>query len=187
MFKKILVALNKSDISLQALEEAIALAKATHAQLKLVHVLDNQDPDQPAFPYYTEYQAYSAFNTESIEQYHKDYQSFVNRSWQWLGGHANRVIKEGIPTEYDQARGTAGQCICDAANMWDADLIMIGSRGLSGLKELFWGSVSNYVIHHADSSVCVIHPHRHQTPQVELPAEQVLTEQAPLAQPTAYG
>ena len=109
MFKKILVALNKSDIGLQALENAIALAKATNAQLKLVHVLDDHDPEQPAFPYPTEYQAYSAFNVEMLDRYQKDYQAFLDKSWQWLIWHANRATEHGITTEYDQPKGAAAK------------------------------------------------------------------------------
>lgn len=190
MFTKILVALNKSDISLQALEEAIALAKATNAQLKLVHVLDDHDPDQPPFPYPTEYQAYSAFNVEILDRYQKDYQAFVDRSWKWLSWHAGKATELGITTEYDQPRGTAGNCICDAARVWDADLIMIGSRCLTGLKELFLGSVSNYVVHNAECSVCVIHPQlRQRQPhleewvpeqQAESSTKEVLAEDTPL-------
>lgn len=190
MFKKILVALNKSDIGLQALENAIALAQATNAQLKLVHVLDDHDPEQPAFPYPAEYQAYSAFNVEMLDRYQKDYQAFVDKSWQWLIWQANRATELGIQTEYDQPTGNAGTHICEAAKAWDADLIMIGSRCLTGLKELFLGSVSNYVVHHAECSVCVIHPQLH--PQQshpkqshpkqssDLTTEQALPEDAPL-------
>ncbi|MEM9214470.1 MAG: universal stress protein [Cyanobacteria bacterium P01_F01_bin.150] len=177
MFKKILVALNKSDISLQALEEAIALAQATNAQLKLVHVLDDRDPDQPAFPYPVDYQAYSAANVEILDQYQKDYQAFVDNSWKWLSWHANRATEFGIHTEYDQFKGNAGKHICATAKAWDADVIMIGSRCLTGLKELFWGSVSNYVAHHAACSVCVMHPQLLQKQESGQPTDQP-TDQA---------
>ena len=161
MLQKILVAVNKSDISMQALDEAIALAKATNAQLKLIHVLDDRDPDQPEFPYPTEYQAYSAFNLEILDTYQKQYETFVATSWKWLEQQAQNAIDAGVPTEYEQPTGMAGKHICTYAQTWDADLIMIGSRCLKGLRELLLGSVSNYVVHHAQCSVCVIHPKDH--------------------------
>ena len=180
MFKKILVALNKSDISLQALEEAIALAQATHAQLKLIHVLDDHDPDQPAFPYPTEYQAYSAFNVDILARYQQDYQTFVDKSWQWLSWHATRATELGIPTEYDQPKGNAGKRICEAAKAWDADVILIGSRCLTGLKELFLGSVSNYVVHHAECSVYVLHPQVNKPQRLDQSTEQSLAAETTL-------
>jgi nucleotide-binding universal stress UspA family protein len=42
------------------------------------------------------------------------------------------------------------------ARTWNADLIVIGRRGLRGLAEMFLGSVSNHVIHHAHCSVLVV-------------------------------
>ncbi|MGQ9872468.1 universal stress protein [Leptodesmis sp.] len=40
--------------------------------------------------------------------------------------------------------------------MGGADLILIGNRGHTGLKELFLGSASNYVLHHAPCSVLTV-------------------------------
>ena len=42
------------------------------------------------------------------------------------------------------------------AKDWNADLIIMGRRGLTGLSEMFLGSVSNYVVHHASCSVLLI-------------------------------
>jgi nucleotide-binding universal stress UspA family protein len=53
----------------------------------------------------------------------------------------------------------AVEIIKSARNM-RADLIVVGSRGLSGLKQMFLGSVSNKVVYRAGCSVAVI---RHQT------------------------
>ncbi|MGK7889909.1 MAG: universal stress protein [Leptolyngbyaceae cyanobacterium] len=158
MLQKILVAIDKSDISLQALDEAIALAKATQAQLKLIHVLDDRDPDQPAFPYISEFHDYPDLSTTLLSTYHNDYQVFINRSWEWLNWHTNQAIAVGIEAVCDQPSGPAGNRICRSAKEWDADLVIIGSRCLIGLKELLLGSVSNYVVHHAPCSVQVVHP-----------------------------
>ena len=50
---------------------------------------------------------------------------------------------------------TAG-AILDAADAADADAIVLGSRGLTGLKSLLLGSVSHAVIQHADRAVVVV-------------------------------
>lgn len=46
--------------------------------------------------------------------------------------------------------------ICDVARSWKADLIVLGRRGYSGVKELFLGSVSNYVLHHTPCSILTV-------------------------------
>jgi nucleotide-binding universal stress UspA family protein len=52
--------------------------------------------------------------------------------------------------------GDPGHSICESAQNWGADLIVLGRRGRTGFAEAFLGSVSNYVVHHASCSVFVI-------------------------------
>jgi nucleotide-binding universal stress UspA family protein len=46
--------------------------------------------------------------------------------------------------------------IVDDARAWGADLIVVGSRGRSGISRWFLGSVAEYVVRHARSSVEVL-------------------------------
>lgn len=64
--------------------------------------------------------------------------------------------KPGARATVTVLQGDAGQQIIETAAKRGADLIVIGSRGNSGLKELFLGSVSHYVIKHTDTAVLVI-------------------------------
>jgi nucleotide-binding universal stress UspA family protein len=50
------------------------------------------------------------------------------------------------------------QGVVDAANELDAALIVIGSRGLSGLREIVEGSVSHQVAEHAGRPVLIVPP-----------------------------
>lgn len=51
---------------------------------------------------------------------------------------------------------TAARAILAVANELGADAIVMGSRGLTGLKSLLIGSVSHEVIQHADRTVVVV-------------------------------
>jgi nucleotide-binding universal stress UspA family protein len=42
------------------------------------------------------------------------------------------------------------------AKSWQADLIVLGRRGLKGISEIFLGSVSNYIVHQALCSVLIV-------------------------------
>jgi nucleotide-binding universal stress UspA family protein len=52
--------------------------------------------------------------------------------------------------------GLPRQVIVDEANKWNADLIVMGSRGLGAWNRLLLGSVSSAVVHHAECSVEIV-------------------------------
>jgi nucleotide-binding universal stress UspA family protein len=74
----------------------------------------------------------------------------------WLQEQCELATRQGIPTEWDSRQGEPGFQICQLAKGWDANLIVLGRRGRSGLTEMLMGSVSNYVLHHAPCSVFVV-------------------------------
>jgi nucleotide-binding universal stress UspA family protein len=69
------------------------------------------------------------------------------------------MVAELAPTvECDAAvlEGQPADALLGASK--DADLIVVGSRGLGGFKRLMLGSVSDQVVHHAPCPVLVVHP-----------------------------
>ncbi len=66
---------------------------------------------------------------------------------------AEHVIEEATPN-----KRRIGQAICDSARDRSADVILIGSHGSSHAGEFLLGSVSQYVLHHANSPVLVVRP-----------------------------
>jgi nucleotide-binding universal stress UspA family protein len=53
--------------------------------------------------------------------------------------------------------GDAAAEIIAAAGEWKADLIVLGSRGRTGLTRLLLGSVARNVLHGSEASVLVVH------------------------------
>jgi nucleotide-binding universal stress UspA family protein len=51
-----------------------------------------------------------------------------------------------------------GESICKTAKDKNAQMIVLGSRGLGTIRRTLMGSVSHYVVHHADIPVTVIPP-----------------------------
>jgi nucleotide-binding universal stress UspA family protein len=56
-----------------------------------------------------------------------------------------------------EATGPVWKTIVDTADLHDAAAIVIGSRGLTGLRSMLLGSVSNAVVHHTERPTFVIH------------------------------
>lgn len=159
MFGKILVALDMSVLSRSAFEEAITLAKAVNGNLMLLHVLSSDEEGTPAMPNLPSIEYYPALELEPLERYQKQWEAWEKQGLDLLKLLANQANAAGVSTEFTQLSGSPGRTICEFAQNWKADLIMIGRRGRSGLRELFLGSVSNYVLHHAPCSVLTVqHP-----------------------------
>jgi nucleotide-binding universal stress UspA family protein len=71
---------------------------------------------------------------------------------------AKLVIDAGLKATAETAvvRTTVAEAIIDAAVHVDADAIVMGTRGLTGIKSAVLGSVSHHVLQHADRPVIVI-------------------------------
>ncbi|KAH8878469.1 Universal stress protein [Schistosoma japonicum] len=49
-----------------------------------------------------------------------------------------------------------GEAIVQNAEKYNTNLLVVGSRGFGAIKRTIMGSVSDYVVHHANTAVCVI-------------------------------
>ncbi len=163
MIRRILVAVDASDLSVNAYQEAIALAKALGSELKLFHVLTDGEPGAPQRNLYFDEAYYPAIDQQLLSKYEKDWNAYVEDCLEWLKWQAAEARQAGIETQFDQVYGSPGRRICEAAKAWNADLIVMGNRGRSGLNELLLGSVSSYVMHHASCSVFIVHANPQKT------------------------
>ena len=64
--------------------------------------------------------------------------------------------KKGVALHAIERRGDAATLIVDEAEQEHADLIVMGTRGLSATKRWTLGSVSTKVLHHAPCDVLVV-------------------------------
>ena len=153
MIDKILATIDTSSRNQAVFETAISLAQATGAKLMLLHVLSEEDVDYPILPTYA-YYAVLKGKDDSI--FHQTFDEYERKEEEFLRDLAKKAIALGIDTEYTQLSGIPGWTICETASNWSANLILVGSRGFKGMKEMFVGSVSNYVTHHAPCSVLIV-------------------------------
>ncbi len=155
MFHKILVALDNSELSQQVFDRAVFLAKSTNASLMLLHVQSAYDEYylKPGFP---GAEIYPSLYTQTSPTYMKQCEEMEKQGLEELKFLAEQAIASGVKAEFIQNQGEPGPMICNAAISCQADLIIMGRRGRTGLSELFLGSVSNYVLHHAPCAVLVV-------------------------------
>ena len=140
-YSRVVVAYDHSELSKKALKMAMDLAKQDQ-QIELFVVMVMQ-PDKP-IPY-----AYGFGVVELLEEQLERANTLCNEIEQELESLPNK-------TKALLLKGNAGMMIVDFVKKNDADLVVMGSRGLSGLKELFLGSVSHYVVQKAPCQVLIV-------------------------------
>ncbi len=140
-FRRILIALDDSTIAAHAVEVGTELATALKAQTALVYVVDptvGLEPDS----------GISAAEWRATLK--REGQAFLATAAQRTGETpAWQFLREGKPADQ----------ILAAAREWEADVIVIGTHGRSGVSRLMLGSTAESVVRHAPCPVLVIKPH----------------------------
>ena len=157
MFKKILVAMDSSSMSKLVFAKGLSIAKQNQANLMLLHVLSGEEEESPmplppevGDPYWT------TVSEVTLESWLKQWETYESECLAQLQKFTAEAHRSDINTEFRQLAGNPGRTICHLAWSWQADLIVVGNRGRSGIGELLLGSVSNYVLHHAPCSVLTV-------------------------------
>ncbi|BAT54171.1 hypothetical protein NOS3756_31360 [Nostoc sp. NIES-3756] len=156
MFNKILVAVNNTEVGKQVFEKAVSLAVATNAELLLLHVISPFDDDYLGASALDTQNAYGTTQVHSVEHYMGQWNNLKQEGIDFLTLLTNQAIAKGVTADFTQELGEPSRLICEIARSWNADLIILGRRGLHGLSEFLLGSVSNYVLHHAPCSVLTV-------------------------------
>ncbi|MBR8826561.1 MAG: universal stress protein [Gomphosphaeria aponina SAG 52.96 = DSM 107014] len=156
MYQKILVAIDTSERGKNVFEKALSLAKTNNANLMLLHVLSPEEDNSPlAIP--TDFSApYCDISEVAYKTWQEQWQTFENIGLEVLHSFEKKAKQAEVNVELKQFYGSASRVICKEAKDWQADLIVVGRRGRSGLSEMILGSVSNYVLHHAHCSVLIV-------------------------------
>jgi nucleotide-binding universal stress UspA family protein len=63
---------------------------------------------------------------------------------------------EGIEAESHARKGDAADALLQVAAEHEADLIVVGNKGMTGTKRFLLGSVPNKISHHAPCSVLIV-------------------------------
>ncbi len=146
MFEKILVPLDGSANSVDALKNAVQIAKKFDAKITLIHVCS---VGEPVVVSRMTMRRYTGVFDKLVE-------ACMNAGANILANGEKTAEAEGVQVETLLKEGHAVHEILKTAGEGEFDLIVIGSRGLSVTKEIFLGSVSHGVIIHSRCPVLVV-------------------------------
>jgi nucleotide-binding universal stress UspA family protein len=144
MFRSIVVGTDGSETAHKAVREAVELARSVGASLSVVS-------------------AYAPVSSQRL----KEEQREAPEDMQWMINAREDVdatLRE-VQEEYEDAdveietfarQGDPADAILDLAEEREADLIVVGNKGMTGAKRFLLGSVPNKVSHHAPCSVLII-------------------------------
>jgi nucleotide-binding universal stress UspA family protein len=144
MFSSIVVGTDGSETATKAVSQAVDLARSLGAKLELVS-------------------AYEPVSEQRLKQERKQ----TPEDLQWainpredvdatLESAADIARKAGVEVAVYARQGDPADAILDVAEEQQADLVIVGNKGMTGAKRFLLGSVPNKVSHHAPCSVLII-------------------------------
>ena len=134
MYKSILVPLDGSEASDDALQQAIGVARGDTATLHLLHVIDS-------FPVMFELSAQTSFETmkQSLRSWSEGMLETARRKAAEQGVNAQVIGRELVT-------GRVSDTIVDVAREAACDLIVMGTHGRRGLRRMMLGSDAESVV-----------------------------------------
>lgn len=146
MYKRIAVAVDGSETSNKALNEAVGLAGLMGAALLLVHVCEEA-------PVMWEAEGLGVIPMQGVTE------AFVLAGKNLLAKDKARVAEQGVAVEtklVESYGGRIGSVIAEEAQNWKADLLVVGTHGRKGLGHLLLGSVAEGVMRTATMPVLMV-------------------------------
>ena len=144
---RILVATDGSEEAKLAITTAADLAKATNSELHIAYVF----PTAVQRPFPNPILARPADEMErELEEAMGQAQSFLDREVEQVKGEGVSVADTHL------VRGQPDREVVHLSEDIDAGLIVMGSRGLGGMRRALMGSVSDSVVRHAHCPVLIV-------------------------------
>ena len=144
MFDRIVVGTDGSETATEAVKTAIELAKLSKAKLEIVSAYE-PIPQQRL--------------REESEGISGDVAHSVNPREDVelvLGNAAAEAKKAKVDVVTHPREGDPADAILDVAEEHDADLVMVGNKGMTGARRFLLGSVPNKISHHAPCDVWIV-------------------------------
>ena len=159
MYQRIMVPIDGSATSSQALATAIRMAQAFGARLRLIHLLEE---------------------TSLIGAYDQ-FADYTGELMRLVRENANRVLADGAAAVkaagleadevlLDNFAERLGDAVAQAARQWAAELIVVGTHGRRGIGRVLMGSGAEQIVRVAPCPVLVVRSPNDATAAIAPPA-----------------
>jgi nucleotide-binding universal stress UspA family protein len=136
VFETVVVGADESATAAEAVRQAIDLVKLTGGRLHVVSAYRHEHYSGPDGG-----ESAGALGSRDLAE-------------SVIADHVSRAQAAGIESEGHTKSGDAANAICDVATEVGADLIVVGNKGMAGVRRVL-GSVPNSVAHHAPCNVLI--------------------------------
>lgn len=144
MFARIVVGTDGSQTAAEAVRQAADLAKLAGSELRIVSAYE------PVSRRRLEGEQQGAPDDVQHEIGPREDVNLV------LDAAAAVAKNEGIEVQTHPVEGDPAEAILNVAEETDADLIVVGNKGMTGARRFLLGSVPNNVSHHAPCAVMIV-------------------------------
>ena len=144
MFDRIVVGTDGSETATEAVKTAIELAKLSKATLEIVSAYE----PVPQSRLKDESEGISGDVAHSVNP--REDVELV------LGNAAAEAKKAKVDVITHPREGDPADAILDVAEENNADLVMVGNKGMTGARRFLLGSVPNKISHHAPCDVWIV-------------------------------
>lgn len=139
--RKILVPLDGSSISAQTVQSLLALKATITFPLTLLHVIDSRR---------ISYEGFGSTPYQEIEE------RFREQGRQFIAEKQAQFAAAGMPVTTLVKEGFVRDVICELADSGEFDLLVIGRKPDTDLRNLLFGQVANHVIHTVKCPVLIL-------------------------------
>ena len=144
MFTRIVVGTDGSETAAEAVRQAVDLAKLAGAGLSIVSAYEpvsrrRLQSEQEGAPADVQYEIGPREDVNLV-----------------LDAAAAAAKSEGIEVQTHPVEGSPSDAVLNVAEETNADLIVVGNKGMTGARRFVLGSVPNNVSHHAPCSVMIV-------------------------------
>lgn len=145
MYQRIIVPVDGSETSNQALAAALGLARESHGRVRLVHVVEE-------LAYLTGYDQFGGYAGDLLKVMRETGATILAKGLaaaQEAGVEADEILHDTLGERLPEV-------VADEAKRWEADLIVVGTHGRRGVGRMLLGSGAEQIVRMAPVPVLVI-------------------------------